>query len=139
MPTLQDYKKAEKKLKEDRTKNLADIDSINKKLERIKKKVEELKSGCKHEYEIVLIKDPDELTKTYALKDANKEFPGIESKIKIDNTNMTLVYKNGSFHEINQFMNYYFIGVKCSKCGFIKVFDIDFDDNETSLAFKLKV
>lgn len=139
MPTLQDYKKAEKKLKEERTKNLAEIETINKKLERLKKKVEELKSGCTHEYEIIFVKDPDDLTKICTMKDINKDFPGIESKLKLDNKQTLLVYKNGKFEEINSFMNYYFIGVKCTKCGFAKIFDIDFDDNETSLAFKLKV
>ena len=138
MPSLQDYKKAEKKLKEDRTKALAELDSLNKKIERLKKKVDELKTGCKHEYEIVFLKDPDKMEKFYSLQDINKDFPGIEQKIKVDNENFILIYKNGKFDEINQFMNYFFIGLKCKTCGFIKVFDIDFNDNETSLAFKMK-
>lgn len=137
MPTVSDYQKALKKLKEDRTKSLTELENLNKKIVKVTDKIADLKSGCSHSFEIFVSRELDDNV-PITDKELSSGFPGILQRIKFDSEKLTFTYKGGDFDELMEFLNYYHFGLQCKTCKLTKILDLDNLENETAFVIRLK-
>ena len=131
-----DYQKVIKKLKNTKTELQTQIKEIERKIEKASDLVKELKNTCRHEYEFIICKNPENPTPIEE-KELKTNFPDINYRIKIDNEKSQFLYRGGTYEELVRFLTYYNIVLVCKKCGSKNLLGIGCED-EVGLVIKVK-
>lgn len=131
MPTITEINKIIKKLKEDKKKKLTEIENIDEKIEKAKRKIEEEKTGCQHDWEVIICELYE--NKEAESKTVDKYFPGLRDSFKISGD--SLLAKSVDFGTMNEFFDNYSLGIKCKKCEFIKTYMLDM---KAEISFQIK-